>query len=106
MDTVPGLKKLQVRKRELLLESELNRQVFRLEVGRLRFRAEKFQRGFDWASNAWKWAAPVAGFLVARKFKKTAGAFAQGSLLTTALSTAWKFWQSRKSPPTAPGPDI
>ena len=106
MDTVPGLKQLQARKRELLLESDLNRQVWRVEVGRLCLRAEKFQRGFDWASSAWKWAAPVAGFLVARKLKRTAGAFAQGSLLTTALKTAWKFWQARKSPPTASGPDV
>ena len=102
MDTVPGLKQLQTRKRDLLLESELNRQVLRVEVGRMRLRAERFQRGYGWAHTAWKWAAPVAGFFVARKFKKTANVFAGGSLLATVLRTLWKVWEVRQEKPTDP----
>jgi hypothetical protein len=98
------LKQLQARKRELLLESELNRQVWRVELGRLHFRAEQFQRGYNWVHSAWAWTAPVAGFLLARKFTKTAGVFAKGSLLMSALRTAWKFWEARKAPPTRPSP--
>lgn len=97
MDTVPGLRELQARKRELLLESELNRQVWRVEAGHLRLRAGQVQRGFDWAQNVWTWAAPVAGFLLARKFKKTAGAVTGGSMVMTALRTAWKFWESHRA---------
>jgi hypothetical protein len=100
VDTVPGLKALQARKRELLLESELNRQVWRVEAGQLRLKVERLQRGYDWAQHAWGWAGPVAGFLLARKFKKTAGAFSGGSILLNALKSAWKFWASRRKPST------
>ena len=102
MDTVPGLKQLQARKRDLLLESELNRQALRVELGRMRFRAEQFQRGYGWAYTAWKWVAPLAGFLMARRFKKTASVFAKGSLLATVLRTLWKFWEVRQEKPTDP----
>ena len=90
MDTVPGLRELQARKRELLLESELNRQILRLELNQICLRADRFKRGFDWAQNAWTWAAPIAGFLVARKFKTAGSAFAKGSFLITAVQTGWK----------------
>lgn len=97
MDTVPGLRELQERRRELLLESELNRQVLRLEVDQLSIRVGEFQRKFGWAQSAWKWAAPIAGILLARKFKKTGHAFARGSFLITAVQTGWKIWQSLRS---------
>jgi len=102
VDTVPGLKQLQVRKRELLLESDLNRQVLRVELGNLSFRVRRFQRGYDWASTAWKWAAPLAGFLFARKFGKTAGVFAKGSLLLTALRAGWKAWEAMRQARSEP----
>jgi len=84
------LNQVQARKRELLLESELNRQVLRVEGSKLLFRAEQFKRGYGWAASAWKWAGPLAGFLLARKFKKTAGAFAKGSLLLAVLRAFWR----------------
>lgn len=103
MDTVPGLKELQARKRDLLVESGLNRQVLRVEVERIRFRGEQLRRGYDWAQNLWKWGVPVAGFLLARKFKKTAGAFAKGSVLVSAARAIWRFWEDSKGGP--PNPD-
>ena len=106
MDTVPGLRQLQTRKRELLLESELNRQVLRVEAGKLLVRAEQFKRGYGWANSAWKWAAPLAGFLLARRFKKTAGVFAKGSLLVTVLGTLWKWWEARDGRRGEPEPDL
>ena len=102
MDTVPGLKELQTRKRDLLVESDLNRQVLRVEVEKLRFRAEQFRRGYGWAQNAWKWGAPVAGFLLARRFKRTAGAFAKGSLLVNLVQTIWRLWENSKPGPLNP----
>ena len=77
MDPAPGLSALRDRKRELLVESELNRQLLRVEVGRIRFQTERLKRGYGWAHGAWKWVAPIAGFLFAR---------ALGSLATTRRS--------------------
>lgn len=94
MDTVPGLRELEARKRDLLLESDLNRQVLRLEVDQLCLRVGEIQRGFGWARNLWAWGAPLAGFLMARRFKKTGNAFAKGSFLVSAVRTGWKLWQA------------
>ena len=85
------------------MESDLNRQVLRVEVEKLRFCGEQFRRGYDWAHHLWKWGAPVAGFLLARKFKKTAGAFAKGSLLVNAARAIWRFWENSRN--GAPNPD-
>ena len=97
MDTVPGLRELEARRRELLLESELNRQVLRLELEQISIRVGEIKQRFGWAQNAWTWAAPIAGILLARKFKKTGHAFAGGSFLITAVQTGWKIWQSFRS---------
>ena len=105
MDTVPGLRALQARKRELLLESELNRQLLRVECANLAFHAGRFQRGYGWAQRAWTWAAPLTGFLLARKRGKAAGAFAKSSLLVTALSTGWKLWTAMRSVRTETRPE-
>ena len=96
MDTVPGLKAIQARKHELLLESELNRQVLRVECGKLAFKAGRFQRGYGWAQRAWTWGAPLTGFLLARKQGKATGVFAKGSLLFTALRAGWKVWTAMR----------
>jgi len=96
MDTLTGLSQVQARKRELLLESALNRQVLRVETGKILVRAEQFRRGYGWANLAWKWTAPLAGLLLARKFRKTADVFAKGSLLVTALSALWQAWEARQ----------
>ena len=92
MDTLPGLRELQERKRELLLESDLNRQSLRVECGKVRMRLEQFRRGYGIANVAWAWALPVAGLLFARKFKRTAGVVAKGSLLARTVRSLWKAW--------------
>jgi hypothetical protein len=85
---------LQDQKRELLLESELNRLVLRLECQQMRTRASGLRE--HWRQNIWIWAAPVAGFLLARRLTKTSGLFAKGSLLAVALGKLWEFWQQRR----------
>lgn len=104
MDTVPGLKALQARKRELLVESELNRQVLRLECAKVAFEAGRFQRGYGWVKSAWTWAAPLAGFLLTRKRSKVAGAFAKGSFWLTALRAGWKVWTAMREARAEPHP--
>ena len=96
MDTIPGLKELQLRKRDLLVESEMNRQALRVELRNIRMQAEQYHRGYGWAQSAWKWTAPFAGFFFARKFQKTAGAFAKGSALVNALGGIWRMWSAAK----------
>jgi hypothetical protein len=75
--------------------------VLRVEFGRVHYRVERFRRGYDWAHSAWAWAGPVAAFLLARRFKKTAGVVAKGSVLVGALRALWKAWESRRSQPSA-----
>ena len=104
MDTVPGLKALQAHKRELLAESELNRQLLRLECAKVAFEAGRFQRGYGWVKSAWTWAAPLAGFLLTRKRSKVAGAFAKGSFWLTALRAGWKVWTAMREARAEPHP--
>jgi hypothetical protein len=102
VDTVPGLKELEARKRDLLLESELNRQTVRLELRTIRLRADQLQRGFGWVQQVWKWGAPLAGFLFARKFQKKAGVFAKGSFVVSAATSLWKAWRAARGGSTKP----
>src|SRR5262249_43690705 len=88
------MKSLQDRKHDLLTESEINRHVLRLELQQTHMRFE--QICLSWQKHAWKFAAPLAGFLLARKFKKTPGFVAKGSLVVMALSKLWNFWQERR----------
>jgi hypothetical protein len=88
------LNALHARKRELLLESELNRQVLQVECARLALETDRLRRGYGLARGAWIAAAPLAGFLLARKRPKAAGAVAKGTLLFTALRAGWKVWSA------------
>lgn len=94
MDTVPGLRELEARRRDLLVESDLNRQVLRLECDQLGLRVGEIKRGFGWARNVWAWGAPLAGFLLARRFKKTGNAFAKSSMLISVAKAGWRFWEA------------
>jgi len=89
------MKSLQDRKHDLILESELNRHALRLELQQMYLRVE--QTRLSWQQNIWKWAAPVAGFFLARKLKKTSGLVAKGSVLLMALGKFWEFWRARRS---------
>jgi hypothetical protein len=102
VDTIPGLRETNARKRALVLESALNRQVLRVEFARIRVHTERVKQGYGWAQGAWKWAVPVAGFLLARKFKHTPGVVAKGSFVMTALGALWKVWQIARGKHTGP----
>lgn len=78
----------------MLTESAINRQVLRLELGQIELRMERFKR--RWWQTGWKFGAPVAGFLLARKFKKVDGIFTKGSFALLVLRKLWGIWQSRK----------
>ncbi len=69
MVSIPGLSSIQARKRELLLESDINRQVIQLELDQIQVQAKQARESFS----GWKWAAPLAGFVVARKFAHLGG---------------------------------
>jgi hypothetical protein len=58
-------------KRELLLESEINRQILQIEINQLQTKASEWRQGLLKFSTAYKWVVPLAGaglgFLTARK---------------------------------------
>jgi hypothetical protein len=104
VDTVPGLKELRARKRDLLLESEMNRQAMHVELQAIQVRLSQFQRGYGWARHFWSWGAPVAGLIFARKYQKTASTFAKGSFLVNAAGALWKAWRTFRGNPSRTGP--
>jgi len=57
----PGLAELRQRKKELIIESDINRQILRIEVCQLRLKAMEWRRGLLSARTAYKWIAPLAG---------------------------------------------
>ena len=55
------LAQLQERKKELLLESDINRQILRVEYCQLKLKASEWKRGLLKARTAYHWMAPLAG---------------------------------------------
>jgi hypothetical protein len=104
VDTIPGLTESNARKRALVIESELNRQVLRVELGRIRLQTERIKHGYGWAHGGWKWAVPIVGFLLAKKFKQAPGLFAKSSLVMSALGGLWKVWQIARAKKPSPAP--
>ena len=49
------------RKKELLLESDINRQILRVEYCQLKLKATEWKRGLLRARTAYQWIAPLAG---------------------------------------------
>lgn len=86
---------LQKRKQELLLESDLNRQILRLELEQVQMQLSRFRQ--HWLRNLWVWVAPVAGFLVARKLSRPAGFLAKGSALLSLLTRLLDLWLATRS---------
>jgi hypothetical protein len=62
---------LRCRKEELLLESEINRQIIALEVSQLKLKAIEYRKGLTRVGAVYKWVAPLAGiglgFFAAKK---------------------------------------
>lgn len=86
---------LQKRKQELLLESELNRQILRLELDQLRLQVDRVRQ--HWLRNIWVWVAPVAGFIFARKLSRPAGFLAKGSAVLSLLTRLLDLWLASRS---------
>jgi len=97
VDTLKGMSPLQARKRELLLESEMNRQTLRLEFDHVATQVERVRSGWNWLPGGWRWLAPVASLALAWKFRKTAGLFAKGSMWLLLLRKLFEVWQETKA---------
>ena len=104
MAALPEMKALESRKRDLVLESEVNRELLHLEVTRIRLSVARLRSSFA-GHGVWKWLAPVAGFLLARRFSGNSGFIAKGSMVLSLLGSAWKLWSGRKrrGPTDEPG---
>ncbi len=55
------LDELRQRKRELLLESDINRQILRVESAQLKIKAIEWKRGLLKVRTVYHWMAPLAG---------------------------------------------
>jgi hypothetical protein len=97
VDPFGALKEFEARKKDLLLESEINRQIIQLEVQQLRHRLESLKSRWTQAQSVWKWALPIAGFLFARKFNRTAGLFTMASGLIPTLRKLWRGWTEART---------
>ena len=93
MDTVPGLRTIEQRKRDLVLESELNRQVLRLQAGELNCHLDRFLGGLTSARSLWKLAVVAGGVMAARRVTKSAGILGQATSIVGIAGVAWKAWQ-------------
>lgn len=118
------LDELRERRNELILESEINRQILQLEFGQLSLKAVEWRRGLFKVNTLYKWLAPLAGvglgFLGARKQMRHSqgrahrgtrhnghGKFNYLGLLapfgSAALKQAFAFWRhSRRRSETQP----
>ena len=79
---------IEERKRELLLESDLNRQVMQLESEQFSLRLRQIRRGV--LGSRWKLLAPVAGLLFAWRFRAFKGFLKSG----VGLLLLRKLWDS------------
>jgi hypothetical protein len=73
-----GLAALRERKKELLLESDINRQILRVEFCQLRIKATEWRRGLLKVRTAYNWIAPFAGmgaafFMIRKRLRAEAG---------------------------------
>lgn len=113
-----GLEELRQRKEELLLESEINRQIIAIEVSQLKLKAADWRHSLARAGTVYKWVAPIAGvglgFLTARKQARKAHLGARrnghgdaagklnylallGPLGASAIKQAMNYWRHRRA---------
>ena len=73
---------LRQRKKELLLESDINRQIMRVESAQLKIKAVEWRRGLLKVRTAYQWMAPLAGvgFAVYGMRKKILPGLGRGKL--------------------------
>jgi hypothetical protein len=60
-----GLAELRQRKKELLLESDINRQILRVELCQVKLKATEWKRSLLKVRTAYNWVAPTAGIALA-----------------------------------------
>jgi hypothetical protein len=76
MVSAKELARLQAHKELLVVQCDLHRGILRVECARLRSKFDWVDRSSEWIQKARPWLpllAPVAGFLVARRWKKVLG---------------------------------
>jgi len=56
-----GLAELRQRKKELLLESDINRQIIRVEICQVQLKADEWKRKLLKMQNVLQWVGPIAG---------------------------------------------
>lgn len=64
---------LEVRKRELLCESELNRKVLEIEMGQWQLRTARWQTRASTAQKYWSFLGLLAQFFIPAKYSSTLG---------------------------------
>jgi hypothetical protein len=93
------IKALRNKKQQLLLESEINRQVLVLECIQLKSSFRWTQTGVRWFKTippAWLILAPVAGYLVARSFRSERGWLHKAIVFGEMIRKLLPFWQTVK----------
>lgn len=107
-----GLAELRQRKKELLLESDINRQILRVEFCQVKIKAIEWKRNLLKVRTAYNWVAPAAGIAFAvlgmRKKMRTSARHngrstgkagylnLLGPLGMIALRKAYGFWRHAK----------
>lgn len=90
------MKDLPARKKELLVISDLNRQILQLECAQLAHKVGLWQRRYDQVRGAWIWVAPLAGFLIARRGRRAGGLFARAASFAVLARRVWQGYQALK----------
>ena len=92
------MKPLSVRKNELLAACEIQRQMIGLEWGLVQLHFYRLQGAVQRIPKAWKWAAPLLGFIMARGLRRTprrAGWIPPKWVILSALWQGWRLWRKR-----------
>jgi hypothetical protein len=90
MAPIENMTPLGQRRQQLLLESELHREVLGMQVDVLRLRLGQVGGGLRQYPGVWKYGLPVLGFLAAWRMKRRVAFLAKGSVGLLALIKAWR----------------
>jgi hypothetical protein len=94
MDSIPHLNSLAEQKMRLLASCDVQREMISLELGALRYRVSHFKGAYSHLPKFFLIAAPIVGYLAARKVRRTGGLLTKGVLLWTAARRGLKIWRS------------
>jgi len=88
MAAIQELTSLAERKQQLILECEIHRQVFTLELEMLKMRCGRARSGLKALPKVGAWALPLMGFLLGGRLKRGAWFFTKGTFKLMALVKA------------------